>query len=346
MTIADGPENQTGAEAVDGGAVSARPCVSILMIAYNVAPYIGEAIESVLMQEVDFRYQLVIAEDCSTDSTRDILINYAARYPDRIRLILRDKNLGMNANFAATYAQCDGEYIALLDGDDLWTSPVKLQKQVDLMEAERDCTMCIHNTLVTYEDQSEDSHPFYVQQRGNRFTSRVPKRRSSIADLVPGNFIQTGSVLYRGGLVTSLPDWFLSMPTFDWPLHVLHAEHGPIAYLHEVMSIYRVRAGSFWSTGMSLYRRPDEVYAMICAYETLNRHLDFRFDEQIRERLPSLYVRAAEALLATGDYAGARRQAGRVIASRFPRVDSKTRSAAMLWLKAIANGRRKGRIAK
>lgn len=346
MTMSDmaGTHRSPTPGAGEDAAGSARPRVSILMIAYNVAPYIGEAIESVLMQRVNFRYQLVIGEDCSTDATRDIVADYARRHPDRIRAILRDRNMGMNENFVATYAQCDGEYVALLDGDDLWTSPDKLQQQVDLMDRERDCAMCVHNALVTYEDESESPHPFYAPQRWNRFTSPTPKPRSSIADLATGNFIQTGSVLYRGGLVSTLPDWFLGMPTFDWPLHVLHAEHGSIAYIDEVMSTYRVRAGSFWSTGMSLYRRPEEVQAMITAYETLNRYLGFRYEQQIRQRIVALYVRAAEVLLASGDRAGARRYARRVMASRFPRLDSRGRAAAKVWLKALVGRSRKGHV--
>jgi len=82
------------------------------MIAYNVAPYIAEALESVLMQDVDFDYEIVVGEDCSTDGTRQIVLDYAGRHPDLVRPLLRDRNLGMNRNFMETLLSARGEFVA------------------------------------------------------------------------------------------------------------------------------------------------------------------------------------------------------------------------------------------
>ncbi len=119
------------------------PKVSVLMITYNHEQYIEQAVRSVMMQETDFDYELVIGEDCSTDRTREIVLRLKEEFPDKIRLLLPEKNLGMIPNFVATYEACRGEYIALCEGDDYWTHPKKLQIQVDYMKGS-ECRMCFH----------------------------------------------------------------------------------------------------------------------------------------------------------------------------------------------------------
>ena len=104
--------------------------VSIAMVTYNHEKFIAKALDSVLMQRTDFDYEIVIGEDCSSDNTRNIVIEYKRRYPDNIVLFLNEKNLGMYGNCSQVFQACQGEYIAVLEGDDYWTSPDKLQKQV------------------------------------------------------------------------------------------------------------------------------------------------------------------------------------------------------------------------
>ena len=105
--------------------------VSVCMITYNHERFIAQAVESALMQETDFDYEIVIGEDCSTDGTRQVLLDLHDRHPDRIRLLLREKNIGASHNFVGTLEACRGEYVAFLDGDDYWTCPNKLQKQAN-----------------------------------------------------------------------------------------------------------------------------------------------------------------------------------------------------------------------
>src|SRR3954451_17918743 len=97
--------------------------VSALIITYNQEKFIEQAVRSALMQKVNFPYEIVIGEDCSTDGTRDIVRRLAEENPGRIRAILREKNLGMHLNHRATHAACTGQYLAILEGDDYWTDP-------------------------------------------------------------------------------------------------------------------------------------------------------------------------------------------------------------------------------
>jgi glycosyltransferase involved in cell wall biosynthesis len=296
-----------------------RPKVSVLMIAYNVEPYIAQALDSALMQDVDFDYEIVVGEDCSTDGTRAIVQDYARRHPDRIRLLTRERNLGMNRNFVETLRAVRGEFVALLDGDDYWTSPTKLRRQVDFLESNPGFSICFHNAEVIYEDGSLAPHPFHMPNPDRLISHHVPKPVSTLADLAGGNFMQTCSVVFRAGLYGELPDWYLQMPTFDWPLHLLNAERGDIRYFDEIMGVYRVRAGSFWSTNMALYRRVEDVDAMIRAYRIVNRYTGYRYDPVVRGQLEPLYghgLRAAVESRRYGRAAGFLFQRWRARASR------------------------------
>jgi glycosyltransferase involved in cell wall biosynthesis len=277
-----------------------RPKLSVLMIAYNVERYLAQALDSALMQDADFDYEIVVGEDCSTDGTRAILLDYAARYPARIRPLLRQPNLGMNRNFMETLLALRGEFVALLDADDYWTRPDKLRKQVAFLETHPACSCCFHNVTVIYEDEALPPHPFHLPNPPYLISHHVPKPISTLADLAGGNFMQTCSVVFRAGLYGRLPDWYLSMPTFDWPLHLLNAEHGDIGYLDEVMGVYRVRQGSFWSTDMVHYRRIEDIELMIRAYQTVNRYTGYRYDRVITGQILMLYRRAADVLLTGG----------------------------------------------
>src|SRR5262245_48465575 len=105
--------------------------VTVLVMTYNHAGFIAQALDSVLGQEVNFTYEVVISEDCSADGTREIVIAYQKNYPDRIRLLLSERNLHSNEIVVRGLQAAQGQYIALLDGDDYWTSAHKLQKQVE-----------------------------------------------------------------------------------------------------------------------------------------------------------------------------------------------------------------------
>src|SRR5918993_30043 len=128
--------------------------VSVLLTTYNHEKYIAQAIDSALTQETNFDYEIVIIEDCSTDGTRDIVISYQKRYPEKIRLVLAEKNECDNTAFAAAFQASPARYIALLDGDDYWTSPHKLQRQAEFLDAHSECVLCFHKVAVVYQDGS------------------------------------------------------------------------------------------------------------------------------------------------------------------------------------------------
>lgn len=243
------------------------PKVSVLMITYNQEQYIGQAIESVLAQQVNFAYELIIGEDCSTDNTRTICQAYQQKFPKIIHLLTPKKNLGMMQNFFSTFAECKGEYLAILEGDDFWTDPLKLQKQVDFLDTHQNYAIVFTRTDAFFQDEdrpgyeipSEDAKPYALE------------------DLLRNNFIANCSVMYRQGLVANFPDWFFHLDMVDWPMHVLYASHGKIGFLDEKMAKYRIHSKSNYSS-----RKLLQNYMSIQKfYQIINAYLNFSYSKSI-----------------------------------------------------------------
>uniref|UniRef100_UPI00124930EA glycosyltransferase n=2 Tax=Mycobacterium tuberculosis TaxID=1773 RepID=UPI00124930EA len=159
---------------------------------------------------------------------------YAARYPQLFRPILRQTNIGVHANFKDVLSAARGEYLALCEGDDYWTDPLKLSKQVKYLDRHPETTVCFHPVRVIYEDGAKDSE----------FPPLSWRRDLSVDALLARNFIQTNSVVYRRQ--PSYDDIPANVMPLDWYLHVRHAVHGDIAMLPDTMAVYRRHAQGMW----------------------------------------------------------------------------------------------------
>jgi glycosyltransferase involved in cell wall biosynthesis len=244
--------------------------VTVLVMTYNHERFIGEALDSALLQETNFDYEILISEDYSTDRTREIVQEYARRDPRRIRLILSDHNLRSNEIVTRGIREALGEYIALLDGDDFWLDRNKLQKQVDFLDTHPECTVCFHQAIARDE-------------RGERpdwsWTPANQKEFSTLEDICMGNFIATGSTMFRRAAIGTPPGWYSSFfPITDWPLHVLNAEKGKIGYINEVMGVYRYHEGGAYS-GLSQSQKQDKMYHL---YQRLDEVFEHRYERFIK----------------------------------------------------------------
>jgi glycosyltransferase involved in cell wall biosynthesis len=240
------------------------PKVSILMITYNHERFIAQALESVLAQRTDFPYEVVVGEDCSTDHTLGVALECQHRHPDRIRVLAREKNLGMLRNLVATYQACRGKYIAFLEGDDYWTDPAKMQMQVDFLESHSEFSICFHNAL---EVEDESGEALGASCRHIRETSTVE-------DLAYALYIPTCSALIRKAAIRTFPDWFFEMPMGDWPILLLAAQRGKIRFMDKVMAHHRCHAGGVWQ-GSGKMRNAENL---LRAVQTLNAALGYRYD--------------------------------------------------------------------
>ena len=251
--------------------------VSALIITYNQERYIAAAIDSALMQETAFDYEIVISEDCSTDGTRAIVRDYEARFP-QIRARYSPRNLGAAQNFANAYHACQGEYISLLEGDDYWISPQKLQKGSAFLDRHPECSMCAHGVLKIVE--------------GGRRSVRIRSglnEISTLEDLLLDNFVYTCSAMLRKEAFDDYPSWVYDAPFSDYPLWVQAAGHGDVGYIKECLAAYRVHGGGAWS-GMAVV---PQVEAEIAIREQISRDLGSCYDHVFERVFARFYGQLA-----------------------------------------------------
>lgn len=237
--------------------------LTILSITYNHGPYIAETIEGFLMQKTNFDFDIVIGVDLSTDNTLEVCLSYQKKYPGKIKVLAREKNLGMMGNLIDTISHCHGKYIAFCEGDDFWTDPQKLQMQVDFLEQHPDYALCAHDVECLSGTKRYRNNQVAVQQDADL---QYMLRR--------GNYTPTLSVVYR-----NFPDMipflekFRDAPFADYLMRISNAEHGKIHYMKKRMAVYRAHSGGMWS-GLSME-------------QGLFKHLHFL--EMVHDRVPESY---------------------------------------------------------
>lgn len=208
--------------------------VDVLMITYNHEQYVEKAIQGVLDQKADFRIRLIIGEDCSKDDTLRICEEFVKRYPDKIELITSNTNVGVIKNFQRIYSRCEGEYIAICEGDDYWKDPNKLQMQIDLLESDSTLVAVYHQVDVLHQNTQEVS-PGKV----------LKNQRFDDFDML-NNVIPTLSMVFRNCLgPLSLQD--LGVLHIDKFLWNLLAMKGSFYRLEKVMAVYREHDQGVWS---------------------------------------------------------------------------------------------------
>lgn len=268
-----------------------KPRVSVCVPTYNHEAFIGQCLDGILAQQTSFPVEIVIGDDGSTDTAPTRIRDYADRYPDRIRAFLHPHNQGPleprefagRNNVLGLLAACEGEFIALCEGDDYWTDPLKLQKQVDFMDAHPNYSLCHHNMRVIYEDGSPE-HPFNPPDQ--------PATSTVEAILADRWIIATASLLYRNYFRHEpYADWHARAASGDWALAIQLAARGPIGYLNEVMGVYRRHRG-----GLSNVHAQHNLFFLEnrrAMFAAVNEWLDYRYDTTIQKTLA-----AYDALLA------------------------------------------------
>jgi len=293
------------------------PKVSVVVLTHNHEAYLAQALDSVLAQEVAFRYELIVGEDSSTDQTRRILEEYAQRYPAIIRPIYHSSQVGAGENLRVCFAACKGQYLAAVEGDDYWTDPHKLQMQVAWLDAHPDFVFCFHQHTVVHAGAPPVGSP----PRGGLLAAgqkTVFEFVDSLTYLVP----HISTVVLRQVLPT-LPEWLFTVYPLDMPLLALYAEHGKVKMLPGCHSAYRVHAGGSWSA-ISRERRVQHYVSM---YKKLYQHYVGTVHENL---LATTYARMYLTIADEGVQAGNLAEARRFI-SHFWAIDTKNANRRQLW---------------
>jgi glycosyltransferase involved in cell wall biosynthesis len=209
--------------------------VSVLMITYMHEKYISKAIEGVLMQQTDFEFDLIIADDCSPDQTEVIVKNIIKTHPRGhiIKYFRHTSNIGMQRNGSFALNEGKGKYIAFCEGDDYWTVPLKLQTQINFLELNSDYSMCFHPVKITMANESD--YYAYPLPESDTLT---------LKNIIKQHYIPTCSLVLRNiFFLNGVPEWYKNSISGDIVLEVLSAAKGKTKYIHEVMACYRRNEG-------------------------------------------------------------------------------------------------------
>jgi glycosyltransferase involved in cell wall biosynthesis len=264
--------------------------VSVIVHTYNHEKFITQTLESIVSQEVNFEYEVIVGDDASKDSTPEIITQYQIKYPTIIKPMLHPVNMGGfgKNNTLATLEVCQGKYIAAMDGDDYWTNPQKLQKQVDFLEQNPDFVACFHNALIHFED---GSHP-------DEFVNNDSQRAiTSIEDLVGEDevwYMATSAVMFRNGILKDYPKWFHESKSGDIPRYILLGKHGKFFYINEVMSVYRKNGGGMSFTDGK--QDADFLFNRIGMYRGIDKELAFKFHKTVNKNIARYYLMLANSI--------------------------------------------------
>lgn len=254
--------------------INQLPLVSISCATFNHKDYLRDAIEGFLMQKTEFLFEILIHDDASTDGTTEIVQEYERNYPSQIYPVYQKENQfskGISISSTYNWPRAQGKYIAMCEGDDYWTDPFKLQKQVDFLEVNTEYSLCFHNALLI--DEGRNTAP-------KRIFNNEQKRTSNIEDAISGIGIPTASILFEKELL-HIPEWFMHIYNKDFAIQLLMAEKGKIGYINEVMSVYRRQPGGLNAT----MKQPRIIQHQIILLSYFNIHTRFKYKELINKRI-------------------------------------------------------------
>lgn len=280
-----------------------KPLISVLMMTYNHGKYIAEAIESVLAQNTEYPFELIICDDASSDDTQAIARKYAEK-DARIVLSFQPYNTRFGKNFVDGCEKIRGKYVAFCEGDDYWTNTDKLQKQVSFLEANPDFSVAAHRVQMLEMDNPDSlSTPKYIYKDCSADEQRIRDGIFYADEAIENYYFQTGSLVLRWRFGDGLPHWFRKRMLFDHFMLMLHAVEGKIKYFDEAMSVWRRHGGGYtWlqtqDKGLFFQKEGRDWIKM---YHNMDIFFSGRFHLQIRERI-LLAIRAmAENCIATGN---------------------------------------------
>lgn len=248
-----------------------KPILSVCLVTYNHVNYISQALNSILSQKTKYNYEIIVLEDCSTDGTQEILKKYKELYPDKISLYLQPTNTKVK-HFIEGLKHCNAKYICVLEGDDYWIDDLKIEKQINFLEANPEFVGCSHNSALIFGDQDQPSEVMIKQKMCDVY---------SINELTSYSvYCHTSSYIYKNIFNGHLPDYDycnennLYGDTFT---NMLYAEYGPIKYLDEVMSVYRISGLGRWSSLNQIEQKIRNIKGAILYNKLLNGKYEKNF---------------------------------------------------------------------
>lgn len=252
--------------------------VSVTCVAFNHEYCIAETMDSFLMQDTNFPFEILINDDASTDRTAEILKEYQSAYPNIVKPVLQTENqFSQHINtMAILYPLIKGKYVAFCDGDDYWTDNQKLQIQVDGLEKKPELDLCFHyaHTLVNNKKVG-----IFAKHAENDTIINIQE-----VILGDGVFCPTASLLFTNRLISSLPAWFDTAIPGDYVAQIMGAANGGALYINRCMSVYRTGEVSSWTESETLknsQKRKQSLDNLVEQLTFINEQLNFKYDDEI-----------------------------------------------------------------
>lgn len=239
--------------------------VSILTLAYNHEPYIRQCLDGIVMQQTNFKFELLVHDDASTDGTAEIIREYESKYPEIIKPIYQTENqYSKHVPIGTTYLypRAQGKYIALCEGDDYWTDPLKLQKQVDFLESNQDYVLCTHCYKLYLEKEQGygEIRPFITESRTFDFEEYISYT----------NWLTQPLTAVFKNEVSVLDEYAKCKNAKDRTLFFLLLEKGKGYIMKETMGVYRIHEGGIWSGVSRKKQCAGEITSVLCLYNDIN----------------------------------------------------------------------------
>lgn len=264
-----------------------RPKVSVCIQTYQHREYIGECLDSILAQKTSFEFEILLGDDDSNDGGREICNKYARIFPNKIRLFHhhRENNIAIDRTptgrfiFMYNLFMARGQFIALCEGDDYWSDPYKLQKQIDLLESKTNFIACFTNAIVI--ENNLESHP-YVNHNN--------KTTYSISDIITlgGGFYPTASLVFRN-VIKNWPEFSFNYRSGDRILSLLLANQGDFYYLDEITCAYRRHSGGVFSSIKNKSKIRQKLnYENIKLLKEFNLYTDCKYHKDIKKSTSKL----------------------------------------------------------
>lgn len=273
---------------------SQEPILTVYTTSYNSKKYIGNCIESIAAQKTKYPFIHLISDDNSSDGTRELLLEYAQKYP-HIQLILRNHN-DIGANYYGILSSLSTKYAAVCDADDFYTNEQKIEKQINFLEENPDCGLCFHPTYMYYENENTITgiYPNYLR-------SFTPKKFYYLSNIITTNLMQSSSVMYRwkwkDGITNDFPCGYTPL---DWGLNIIHAYNSKIGFINEPMSLYRRHKEAYYAlteTNVPLHLITNcfnELYFITILNNYTERKYEKLFLEKAFRVLYNFYITAQE----------------------------------------------------
>lgn len=244
--------------------------LNVILITYNHSKFIKETLETILSQRTSFKFNIVVADDCSTDNTVELIKELEQTTSIPFVYLPNKTNLGIMQNYKRAFEFCNADYIAIMEGDDLWTDNLRLQKHVDFLENHSECAMTFNRFIVkNFEEGTAQLQPIFSPQEEQQHFRYVNGHDLAFSNLI-GNF---STCVYRSSAIKAIPEQMYSIKCYDWLTNIMISRMGFIGCLIQPMSIYRIHSKGVWSS----QSQKEQIKSMIEAIDTYDEYTNYEF---------------------------------------------------------------------